>query len=225
MDRLDPVAHRGAAGDSQMRGSLRRHRRGSSVSHWQPVECGAGRGFGVDRVGLAVPAAVLPVGSVNFDDVDVMVEEVPGQARTPRSGPFDPHAGHLPVAGQPGEEFTVAGRGRREGSAGDESTRRVDDGGDMHVTMVVDTAEPSNPTRDEPCRPGRALRSDLPTDDLESDTRVDCAMRSGRRNRVPTSNTESHFGFATRIGRACDRSVRRRAALSPCASSTGTRRA
>jgi hypothetical protein len=50
---------------------------------------GAGGADRIQRVGLALPAAVLPVRTVDLDDPDAGRGDVAGQARAVAAGPFD----------------------------------------------------------------------------------------------------------------------------------------
>ena len=67
----------------------------------------------VQRVGLAVAAAVLPVGPVHLDDPDPGRGHMPGQARAVAAGALDADQGDGPEPGQPAEQAGVPGCGGR----------------------------------------------------------------------------------------------------------------
>ena len=75
---------------------------------------GPGSADRVQRVGLALPAAVLPVGAVHLDDPDAGGCHVPGQAGAVAAGPLDPDQGDGPEPGQPAQQPGIAGRRGRE---------------------------------------------------------------------------------------------------------------
>ena len=107
-----------------------------------PVERGAGRGFGVDRVGLALPAAVLTVGSVDLDDVDAVGRGGNGSGLHPTIRSLRPRPG----SGRRDRSARRAVHGCRPRSSRNSRWRAVDpagssDGGDVDVAVGVDTAD------------------------------------------------------------------------------------
>ena len=67
----------------------------------------------VQRVRLAVAAAVLPVGPVDLDDPDPGCGQMPGQARAVAAGALNADQGDGPEPGQPAEQAGVPGCGGR----------------------------------------------------------------------------------------------------------------
>jgi hypothetical protein len=64
--------------------------------------------------GLALPAPVLAVGTVDLDDPDAGRGDVAGQAGAVAAGPLDPGQADSPEPAQPAGQAGVAGRGDRE---------------------------------------------------------------------------------------------------------------
>lgn len=137
-DHLGP--HRPSAGDAQNEEGLRRPPRPSRLwgSRRSTGGCGSGGGVGVNRVGLALIAAGLAVGTVDLDHPESGGGEGPGKPCAVGAGAFDPDAGHRPERGDPGHEGAVAGRCRREAPVVEVATQRVDHGGDVSISMGVD---------------------------------------------------------------------------------------
>ena len=75
---------------------------------------GPGSADRIQRVGLALPAPVLPVGTVYLDDPDTSCGDVAGQAGAVTAGPFDPDQADRPEPAQPAQQAGVAGRSGRE---------------------------------------------------------------------------------------------------------------
>lgn len=69
---------------------------------------------GVERIGLAGPAALLAVGPVHLDDAYALVEEVAGQAGAVAAGALHADEGDGAEALQPGQQAAVAGPVGRE---------------------------------------------------------------------------------------------------------------
>jgi hypothetical protein len=72
---------------------------------------------GADRVQwvrLALPAPVLPVGTVHLHDPDTGRSDVAGQAGAVAAGAFDPGQADGPEPAQPGQQAGIAARGGRE---------------------------------------------------------------------------------------------------------------
>ena len=63
----------------------------------------AGRGDRVDDVGLAVPAADLPVRATHLDHTDTTAAQVLGQGRTIGAGALDPDGDDMPEPAQPAQ--------------------------------------------------------------------------------------------------------------------------
>jgi len=82
-----------------------------------PGPAGLGGPGGTDRIqriGLALPATVLTVGTVHFDDPDTSRGDVAGQARAVAARALDADQGDGPELGQPAQQAGVPGRGCRE---------------------------------------------------------------------------------------------------------------
>jgi hypothetical protein len=94
----------------------------------------------VERVGLALPAAVLPVGTVDFDDADAGRGDEAGQAGAIAAGPLDPDQADGPEPAQPAKKVGVAGRGRRELSYPEQPADGIQRSSDVHVRVGVHTA-------------------------------------------------------------------------------------
>lgn len=97
-------------------------------------------GDGVDDVGLAVPAADLPVRPGDLDTSHVVLGEQPSQRGAVAAGPFDADLAQRAERLQPAEQLAVAsGRGAELRSA--EHTAQVVDGGsDVDVAVGVDAS-------------------------------------------------------------------------------------
>src|SRR5262249_39677006 len=80
----------------------------------------------IQRVGLARPVPVLPIGPVYLDDPDAGRGQVPGQARAVTAGALDADQGHLPEPAQPARTPPGRPRGRepRAGEGGNPRTPR-----------------------------------------------------------------------------------------------------
>jgi hypothetical protein len=101
---------------------------------------GPGRADGIQRVGFALPAAVLAVGAVHFHDPDAGRGDVPGQASAVAAGPLNADQGDGPEPAQPAEQAGVAARGSGELLDAEESSDRVKRCGDMRVGVGVHAA-------------------------------------------------------------------------------------
>jgi hypothetical protein len=86
----------------------------------------------IQRVGLALPAPVLPVRAVHLDDPDTGRGDIAGQARAVTAGPFDAGQAHHPEPAQPAQQPGIASRGSGElrdaGQPADRIKRRGDVG-------------------------------------------------------------------------------------------------
>ena len=100
----------------------------------------AGRADRVQRVGLALPAAVLAVGAVDLDDPDACCGDVAGQAGAVAAGPFDPDQADRPEPAQPAKQAGVSGRAGRELLHAEQSPDGIQRGGNVHVGVSVHAA-------------------------------------------------------------------------------------
>ena len=87
----------------------------------------------VDGVGLASPGSGLTVGPVDLENLDVMIEEEPGQARAIRAGALHPDPLDAPEVAQPGEQLLVTGGRGGELTNTEQTPDRIQRGGDMDV--------------------------------------------------------------------------------------------
>ena len=78
-------AHRDADHADRLDDAVVALRRGDGVS----AQRGAGGGFSVNGVGLAAPVAHLAVRSVHLHDLDLGVEQVPGEPDAVGTGALD----------------------------------------------------------------------------------------------------------------------------------------
>src|SRR5712691_5836220 len=101
---------------------------------------GPGSADRVQRVGLALPTAILPVGAVHLHDPDAGCGDVAGQSGAVTAGPFDADQGDGPEAAQPAQQVAVAGRGSRELLDAEQPSDGIERGGDMHVGVGVHAA-------------------------------------------------------------------------------------
>ena len=103
---------------------------------------------GLDRIegiGLALVAPGLAVGSVDFDDLDTLPSQEPGESNSIGSGALDADLGHLAELLEPGQQCLVAGGIGIERLGADQPTQRVECCGNVCVEVGVDT------TRDPGC--------------------------------------------------------------------------
>ena len=101
---------------------------------------GPGSADRVQRVGLALPATVLPVGAVYLDDPDACRGDVAGQSGAVTAGPFDADQGDGPESAQPAQQAGVAGRGGGELPDAEQPADGIERGGDMRAGVGVHAA-------------------------------------------------------------------------------------
>ncbi len=126
-----------ALGDHQRPDRLHR-----PVTALRRAGCPAGQGCAggadrVQRVGLAVPPALLPVGPVHLHDPDPVPGEVAGQAGAVAAGALDADQGDVPELPEPAQRPGVPGRGRRELSRPQQPADGIEGRGDVHLRMGV----------------------------------------------------------------------------------------
>ena len=107
---------------------------------------GPRRADGVERIGLARPAPVLPVGAVHLDHPDTGRGDVASQSGAVAASPLDPDQGDRPEPAQPVQQQGIAGRGRRELPDPEQPADRIQRGGDVGISVGVDTAGNSRAT-------------------------------------------------------------------------------
>jgi hypothetical protein len=101
---------------------------------------GPGGADGIQRVGLALPAAVLAVRAVHFHDPDAGRGDVAGQARAVAAGPLDADQGDGPEPAQPAKEPGIAGRRGSELPDAEQPANGIERGRDVHVGVSVHPA-------------------------------------------------------------------------------------
>jgi hypothetical protein len=67
--------------------------------------------YRIGRIRLALSVSELPVGSIDFDHLDAVVVEEPGEPGPVRSGALDTDPSHHPEALEPSQQPSVAGLG------------------------------------------------------------------------------------------------------------------
>ena len=153
VDRLGAFSRGAALGDHQRADRLDRAvpalRRAAGPAGLR----GAGGADGVERVGLALPAAVLPVGAVHLDDPDAGGGDVPGQAGAVAAGALDADQAHGPEPAQPAQQAGVAGRGGRELLDAEQPADGIERSGDVHVGVGVHAAGDGACLYDGQCHP------------------------------------------------------------------------
>ena len=87
---------------------------------------GPGGGLGIDRVGLALPAAGLAVRAVDLDQLHPDPLQIPSQPGAVDPGPLDPDPHQLPEPAQPAQQSGVTGRGGRELAVPQQPARRIE---------------------------------------------------------------------------------------------------
>ena len=101
VDRLGPFGAGAALGDHQRPDRLHRAVPAFRRAAGPPGLRGPRGAHRIQRVRLAVPPSVLPVGAVYLDDLDADRGHVPGQARAVAAGPLDPDQADRAEALQP----------------------------------------------------------------------------------------------------------------------------
>jgi hypothetical protein len=104
---------------------------------------GLGRPCGLDGihgVGLASPGSGLTVGTVDLENLDVMIEEEPCEARAIGAGALHTDALDAPEVAQPGEQLFITSSRRRELTNTEQTPDRIQRGGDMDIQMRIDPA-------------------------------------------------------------------------------------
>jgi len=101
---------------------------------------GPGGAYCIQRVGFALPTAVLAVRAVHLDDPDAGGCHVPGQAGAVAPGPLNPDQGDGPEPGQPVQQPRIAARRGRELPDAEQPADGVQRGGDMHVDVGIHPA-------------------------------------------------------------------------------------
>lgn len=141
VDRLDPIMRR-----RLVRCLQRTDRFDRTVARFrdrrrETRQHGAGRGFGVEVVVLAVEIAIEFLGSVVLDDFHARCCEVAGEAGFVAAGRLDADGVDDTLVAHPVERRLMADRGRRERGLGEWPERdRVEHGADVGVGVGVEAA-------------------------------------------------------------------------------------
>jgi hypothetical protein len=101
---------------------------------------GAGGADRIQRVGLALPAPVLPVRTVHFHDPDAGRGDVPGEPSAVTAGPFDADQAHGSEAAQPLHQAGIASQVRRELPDAEQPAEGIERGGDVHAGVGIHAA-------------------------------------------------------------------------------------
>ena len=102
----------------------------------------AARAASIASSGSDLPfiAPGLPVGSVDFYDLDALPPQEPGEPDPIGAGALDADFVHLAEALEPGQQRLVAGRVGTEGLGSDQSSQRIQCRGHVVVQVGIDTA-------------------------------------------------------------------------------------
>ena len=140
VDRLGPLMAGAALGDHQRPDRLHRPVAALRRARCPPGLRGPRRADRIQRVGLALPVPVLPVGAVHLDDPDAGTGHVPGQARAVTTGALDADQGDTPELAQPFQQVSVSGCGGRELPHAQQPADAIQRGGHVHVGVRVHAA-------------------------------------------------------------------------------------
>jgi hypothetical protein len=140
VDRPGAFSRGAALGDHQRPDRLDRAVAALRRSPGPPRLGGAGRADGVQRVGLALPAAVLAVGAARLHDPDAGRGDVAGQPGAVAPGPLDPDQADGPEPAQPAQQASVPGSRSRELPHAEQSPDRIERSGDVRVGVGVHAA-------------------------------------------------------------------------------------
>ena len=111
-------------------------------------EGGPGRRDGVLGVGLALAPPALAVGTIDFDDADLLGLEVAGEPGSIRTGPFDADEVDRAEVAQPAQQLLVAALSRGEALDAEEGPSFVQGRSYVDVEVCID------PAGDAPCQIG-----------------------------------------------------------------------
>ena len=130
--------HRGAAGHPQRAQRVDLPAAGLRDTAG-PASLGSPRGgLGVDRIGLTLPTAGLPVRAIDLDQLHPCRLQKSSQASPINPATFNPDPHQLPERAQPGQQCGVTGRGGRELTVPQQPAGRVECGGGVGVFVRVD---------------------------------------------------------------------------------------
>ncbi len=102
-----------------------------------PAQHRSGRVLGIERVGLAAPAAVGPVEPVHIENVHALGQQVAGQGRPERTGTFHSGPAHRTRRPGPPQQVSVSSRTGRELLGADHLPHQGEHSGHMGIPMRV----------------------------------------------------------------------------------------
>jgi hypothetical protein len=154
VDGLGPLVAGAALGDHQRADRLDRAVAALGRTGRPPGLRGPRGADSVQRIGLALAAAVLPVGAVHLHDPDAGAGQVPGQPGSVAARALHADQGYRPELAQPAQQAGVPQRRRRELAHPEQAADRVQRGGDVGVGVGVYPAGDGAPVfYDGHCRP------------------------------------------------------------------------
>jgi hypothetical protein len=121
---------------------------------------GPGSADRVERIGLALPAPVLPVGADCLDDPDACRGDVAGQAGAVAAGSLDTDQGDGAEPAQPAQQAGVASRGGGEFRDAEQPAEPIERGGDMGICVV--STPPVTAARQVPGRASSTMVTAIP---------------------------------------------------------------
>jgi hypothetical protein len=105
----------------------------------------------IEGIGLALTAAVLPVGAIDLDDPDTSRGDITGQSGAVTAGPFDAGHGDGTEPAQPAQQAGIAGRGGGELPGAEQPADRIERGGDMRIRVSIHAAGNCRATGNRAC--------------------------------------------------------------------------
>jgi hypothetical protein len=105
----------------------------------------------IEGIGLALTAAVLPVGAIDLDDPDTSCGDITGQSGAVAAGPFDADQGNGTEPAQPAQQAGIAGRSGGELLNAEQPADRIERGGDMRIRVSIHAAGNCRATGNRAC--------------------------------------------------------------------------
>src|SRR5271166_3494829 len=126
----------------------------ASTAPSRPLGAPRARPGSADRIqgiGLALTAAVLPVGTVHLDDPDASRGDITGQPGTVTACPLDPDQAHRPEPAQPAQQAGIASRGSGELPDAEQAADMIERGSDMGIRVSIHAAGNRGATGNRAC--------------------------------------------------------------------------